>query len=246
MVHVRRVNGRTLEFGVSGGLWNDALVMYDRQSGSLWSQVTGECNEERFEGQTLAMVPATVTTFGEWRQHHPETRVLAKPAGAGNASAYGEYAASGRQGIFGTWTRRGDLEPKEVVQGVVGEGEAVAFPHATLKPGVPVAFDLGRRPCVAVRVGRAVQIYERRAGERLLRLERLREGGALRLRDRGTGTVWDGAGGEGLRGPLAGFPLRPIPSTTAYWFAWVSFYPHTRVEKPSPRWVGGHRDGRRS
>ena len=39
---VREVNGEIAEFGVSGKLYNSDLVMYDRNEGSLWQQITGE------------------------------------------------------------------------------------------------------------------------------------------------------------------------------------------------------------
>ena len=41
---VRVVNSETVEFGVSGKLYNSDLVMYDRTEGSLWQQITGEGN----------------------------------------------------------------------------------------------------------------------------------------------------------------------------------------------------------
>jgi len=40
-VYARTVGSRTLTFGVSGMLYRDALVMYDRETESLWSQVHG-------------------------------------------------------------------------------------------------------------------------------------------------------------------------------------------------------------
>ena len=37
----RLADGRVLDFGTSGLLWNSALVMYDRQTETLWSHFTG-------------------------------------------------------------------------------------------------------------------------------------------------------------------------------------------------------------
>jgi hypothetical protein len=35
-------NGKPLVFGVSGRLYNANFLLYDRQTGSLWQQLTGE------------------------------------------------------------------------------------------------------------------------------------------------------------------------------------------------------------
>lgn len=78
----REVAGETLEFGVSGLLWNSNLLMYDRRTAggaeSLWSQlqaraVTGPAAEA---GQTLTILPLAVVSWGIWRTWHPETTVL--------------------------------------------------------------------------------------------------------------------------------------------------------------------------
>ncbi len=44
-----------------------------------------------------------------------------------------------------------------------------------------------------------------------------------------TGSTWDGATGRALSGPAEGQQLVEIPVTLAYWFAWKTFYPETRL-----------------
>ncbi len=169
--------------------------MYDRQTGSLWSHVTGECVEGELQGVRLSMVPAELTTYRDWVARFPSTLVLAKHPDEGKDSRYREYASSGRQGIFGTQTIRRELAPKAIVQGVVIDAEAAAVPRAACRPGRPVRFVLGGRPLVAVRVGNAVKIFERR------------------------------------RDDVSTQQGKEVPSTTAYWFAWLNFYPYTHVVK---------------
>ncbi len=193
MVHVRKIGDRVLEFGVSGSLWKDALVMYDRQTRSLWSHVVGECIEGGLVGKRLAALPATVTTFRDWVAQHPKTLVLVKPAGEGTGSRYGDYVSSDQQGIFGTRAKRAELDPKEIVQGVVIDDEAVAIPVAASKDDAPIRFMIKDRRFVARRLGGVVRIYE---------------------------------SGSGKDAPDLG---KEVPSTTAYWFAWLNFYPKSRV-----------------
>lgn len=55
------------------------LVMVDRTTESYWSQLLaqGICGD--MTGESLSLVPSTVTTLGEWRHDHPETTVLLPP-----------------------------------------------------------------------------------------------------------------------------------------------------------------------
>jgi len=55
------------------------LVMFDEQTGSYWSQLLAQaiCGPET--GQTLTLIPSTVTEWAAWRADHPETSVLLPP-----------------------------------------------------------------------------------------------------------------------------------------------------------------------
>ncbi len=71
----------TTTLGVSGQLLNSNLVMYDRESGSYFSQIaaTGLTGEHR--GRTLDEVDVTWTTWERWRAAHPGTTVLSERTG---------------------------------------------------------------------------------------------------------------------------------------------------------------------
>src|SRR5690606_28119492 len=57
----RRVGDPVMEFGNSGSLWNSALVMYDRQTESLWSHFIGQAIVGELTGTELTTFPvATV------------------------------------------------------------------------------------------------------------------------------------------------------------------------------------------
>jgi len=79
----RRVNNEVLEFGVSGLLWNSNLLLYDRRSdpsaGSLWSQIEAQAvvGPAAAAGESLELLPVALCTWGQWRQHHPQSLVLA-------------------------------------------------------------------------------------------------------------------------------------------------------------------------
>lgn len=61
------------------------LVMVDDATRSLWSQLLlrGICGPER--GSTLSPLPATATTWRDWRSDHPDTEVLLPAPYSGTA-----------------------------------------------------------------------------------------------------------------------------------------------------------------
>lgn len=83
VVFDRRVAGEILEFGFSGLLFNSNLLMYDRRSDrnleSLWSQLQFRAiaGPAALRGDTLAVLPAAVLPWADWRAQHPDTAVLA-------------------------------------------------------------------------------------------------------------------------------------------------------------------------
>jgi len=52
----RDVNKRTLSFGVSGLLYNSDVLLYDRESESLWSQILGKAVTGNYKGTNLSML----------------------------------------------------------------------------------------------------------------------------------------------------------------------------------------------
>ena len=50
--------------------------MRDLQTGSLWSHLLGEAMAGPLKGTTLKPIPSIITSWGEWREKHPNTTVL--------------------------------------------------------------------------------------------------------------------------------------------------------------------------
>lgn len=71
------------------------LVMVDEATGSFWSQVLARaiCGPRR--GDTLRIVPSTLTTWGEWQATHPNTAVLLPPPHSQHRRRNGGLSVSG-------------------------------------------------------------------------------------------------------------------------------------------------------
>lgn len=127
LAFVRTVNGQETEFGVSGLLHNNDLIMYDRKTESLWQQITGQSLAGPKQGETLEAVPVAMMQWGEWRAAHPGAVVLAPPLGSDGyvKHVYGDYATSDRL-LFPVEQQDARLHAKKVIYGIETGGRAIA------------------------------------------------------------------------------------------------------------------------
>lgn len=138
--------GQALEFGVSGLLYNSDVLLYDRDSESLWSQIMGQAISGRFVGTKLNSLPVTHTSWQDWQQQHPNTQVLSTNTGYGrdySRNPYGGYDQS-RQLFFEVSHQAPDeYHPKELVVGVEIDGLFKAYPFIELdRQGLPRFSDV--------------------------------------------------------------------------------------------------------
>lgn len=237
----RRVAGATRTFGVSGLLFHANLVMYDQESGSLWSQFLATAIRGPLVGTALDLQPVTTTTWTEWQGNHPDTAVLVPPPASN--TVVGRLSFNYELDIYGDWDRVTDRYPdmgplgelewsdtrlprRTTVVGVTVGDDARAFPFDRVRWNDPVNDVVGDVPVVVtVTAGDALLAYDRRVrGETLT----FRSGadGALRA----GGSRWGRLTGEALDGPHAGGQLSPAPGqATVYWAAWLAFHPVTSV-----------------
>lgn len=123
-------DGGALELGVSGLLYNSDVLMYDRQTESLWSQIGRQAVTGPLRGRTLEMIPLLHTTWGRWRDEHPDGFVLSRETGHDrdyHVDPYMSYARSSRV-MFPVAHRDDRLPEKDLVLGITRGDAAVAFP----------------------------------------------------------------------------------------------------------------------
>ncbi len=75
-MYAREIQGKLLTFGVSGKLIQNALVMYDRETDSLWSQALGSAVDGDYAGTDLEVLSASILPWSAWLERHPDTLVL--------------------------------------------------------------------------------------------------------------------------------------------------------------------------
>jgi hypothetical protein len=138
-----RAGGRTLSFGVSGLLFDNDVLLYDRQTGSLWSQLKFRAVTGPMIGTPLARLPVDHTSWEEWRTRHPRTEVLSFETGFERDYARDPYLGYDRDPATFFPVSRTDarLEPKAWVVGVERNGRTKAYPIEALGQGPGVLRD---------------------------------------------------------------------------------------------------------
>lgn len=144
MVFNRQVGNRTLAFGVSGLLHNSDVLMYDRQTDSLWSQLAMKAVSGPQVNTELEWLASEHLTWAAWKEKYPQGEVLSTQTGAQrnySGSAYASYEQS-PDTMFPVPTTRTELPKKDWVVGVIVDGVARAYPLKSLPPGQPVRDEI--------------------------------------------------------------------------------------------------------
>lgn len=232
----RRIDGRVLDFGTSGMLRHSDLVMWDRQTESLWQQITGECLVGDFVGHTLATIPLQMLSYSSALSQAPQARVLQRPA---LGRDYGRNPYVGYDHM-----NRPFLYQGEIPQGLRATDRVVGLPGDPPKAwsltyvetqglvqaqvdGYPtlIVYEPGMRSALdrrQIRDGRSigsVRVLSRRVGERTLDFERTKTG----LHDKQTNSTWEFSG-VATAGAMKGTRLRAITHFVHFWFAWRAFF----------------------
>ncbi|MEM9608442.1 MAG: DUF3179 domain-containing (seleno)protein [Actinomycetota bacterium] len=81
VVFDRTVDGEVLSFGNTSALYENDMVMFDRQTSSYWWQVAGRAIVGERTGQELEVLPSSTVTWEAFRTAHPDALVLSEEVG---------------------------------------------------------------------------------------------------------------------------------------------------------------------
>lgn len=240
----RRLGERVLDFGTSGQLYNSALVMYDRQTESLWAQFTGKAIAGRLTGSILEQFPVSTVSWSTWRDANPNGWVLSKNTGFDR-----DYGRNPYEGYDDPESKpflfRGDADNRmpemtRVVGIRVGD-ESAAVVNSVLIERKVIRLELAGRSLVAFgspgaasaldssEIARGRDVGETGVFEASLdgrTLEFVFDGKSFV--DRQTGTQWNVLG-RATAGSLRGKQLQPVEHVDTFWFAWAAFLPDTEI-----------------
>lgn len=242
----RTVAGETTTFKVSGKLFADNLVMYDRLTESLWPQLTGRASVGALTGTQLESIPVGAVGWRQFREEHPDARVLSRSTGHDRdylTNPYVGYDDPDSEPLFALPTDPDTRLPVKARVVGVGQGkDAVAVARDLLADRGVQHLEVGRKRVVlwhspgqvsaldtreipdGVEIG-SVGAFVANVDGKALDFTRDDDG---TFRDAQTGTVWS-LFGRAESGPLAGEQLAAVEHLDTFWFAWAAFQPDTRL-----------------
>ena len=203
MVHRREIDGREVVFGNQGDLYLNAMTWFDHDTGSVWSQPTGQAILGPLTGTSLELLPSSLSTWADWKRQFPDTLALdvttRRPAFDIDRQAVVVTVGADSLAVVVR-----DLRDAGVVnEAVGGEPIVVALPAGTDRPVV-----WSRRLDVAV----AEFVLE---GEMLV--------------DPLTGSAFDVRRGIGVDGTM----LQIVPSFGSFPADYARLWPDGRVWRPT-------------
>ena len=218
VVFDRLVDGVELTFGNTSALYENDMVMFDRQTSSYWWQVVGEAIVGERTGQRLEVLPSSTVTWASFVDAHPDGLVLSRDLGFGrdySRDPFVGYAERVDEGRTPFPTSDAAFADERLSAGTLviavrpGDGREVAVP-TTVGPAVVA---IGGDDHVAVFAdGSAVAVRA--------------PGGAPRV-DGGSIVTADGA-----ELSATGSPLEVLPSISSLWFAVVASMPDVELVLP--------------
>lgn len=196
--------------------------MYDRQTFTLWGNLTGEpvVGKLATSGMRLQMLPMTLTTWKEWKEKHPKTRVLYLDDRYGRRFNYRYQpglADRARAGVkFPVWQKSKLLPDKEEIYGLRVADVPKAYPMRALIARKVLNDKIGTTPILMVidPASEAVRAYKRESHTF-----------SSDLKDE-TGRQWTVTEAALVSDDKQ---LPRIPGHHSFWFAWFGFFPHTEV-----------------
>ncbi len=242
----RRFGDRVLDFGTSGRLYQSALVMYDRQTESLWAHFTGQGIVGHFAGAQLDLIPTQTLSFDQFAELHPDGVVLSSDTGFSRnygTNPYVGYDDETTQPISGFISQPIDerLASKRRVVGVVDEAGPVAITLSSLAESGVLTVDADGRNLVLFHQGGLASSLDDQfiadgadIGQTGVFIPEGPDGQALTFTASGddtwtdaeTGSTWV-INGLATDGPLAGERLVAVPHLDTFWFSWSTYRPGT-------------------
>ena len=204
-----------LTFDNTSALYESDMVMVDAETHTYWWHIAGRGIVGNLTGSELVTLPSTTTTWSTWLASHPDTMVLSNDQGRGPSYEFDPFVDHAIRVDAGA------------LRFPVGPA---AFADERLAPSTRViGFELdGDHTAVPVLVNEPTAVRLSGSDDELVVLLDGAGGGSVFHSDRSFRSDGDGFVDEdGVRWDLAGRAesgsrLEPVPSRTAFWFAWVS------------------------
>ena len=134
IVYNAEIEGKAYEFGVSGLLYNSDVLLFDRDTETLWSQILAKAVSGKLKDTELEIIQSSHTSWKTWKQKYPDSKVLSTETGFSrdyNRSPYGNYDNEVMT-FFPVEFKSKQYHPKERVLGITFNGKQKVYPFAEI------------------------------------------------------------------------------------------------------------------
>jgi len=240
----RKVNEQTFDFGPSGLVRKSNFLMWDKQTETLWQQLTGRAIVGDLNDTQLIRIPALVTSWKDFKESYPDGIVLSNntiPPTDYNQTPYVAYDDKNSLPFLFHGSLDNRLPAMERVVGIQSDGESMAFPFSILSKVGAINYTFAGKDITVLfspstisvldskiigeskDVGTAAAFY-RTVDEKTINFKVSKED----IIDAETGSTWSMTG-VATSGSLQGTQLHAVEHSVYFWFAWAAFYPETLI-----------------
>lgn len=246
-VYSRNINGSTYSFSFSGLVRNSNLVLYDRQTESLWQQLTGDSIAGSLTNTRLTRIHSATVPFHVFRETYPNGKVLSRDTGFRRAygrNPYSKFLSSGKLMFPVSLPGPLPFPPTDPIVVVESNGATRAYSASLLAEHHVLTGRLANTPFVIFSSHSMLDaldapiIADSRRTLAAAVFSPILNGRNLTFYkhhgiffDKETHSRWNLLG-VSTAGPLAGQRLHPVTYTISDAFAWLAFYPDTPVMRP--------------
>jgi len=178
--------------------------MQDLETESLWSQVTGECISGPLKGSRLIPFSTFHTSYAEFKETYPQGVLLKKPTLGDQGSRYDSYFKDkNKLGIFGRLDSFEKLDGKDMI---VEKSNPPVIMYYNSQSKTVTAYVLPEKLTKNKIIIKANQMLNAEDDD-----------------------GWNLITGKSISTDTN--DLQRVPVITAYWFAWISFFPDSELIK---------------
>lgn len=245
IVFNRDIDGKTYDFGTSGLLRNSDLVMYDRQSESLWQQFTGKAIVGDLIDTELETINSSIVSFEDIKTHYPNTEILSKETGY--FREYGNNPYTGYDDINQSpFMIKDDIDPRLApmrrVATVSLNNKDKAYSYKILRDKKVINDEFENKKLTLFYKDQIASALDDKV------ISKSKDTGSVVIYDRNidgkiydfyykdayydkqTNSKWN-IFGKAIEGDLKGTQLKTVVHGSHFWFAWAVFKPQTIIYK---------------
>ncbi len=222
----RFVGGSETTFGVSGLLYRNNLIPYDRRTDSNWSQMRLDCVQGELVTTKINTFPMIEMPWSTWQLMFPNESVMSLETGFSRSYGvypYGDYRSNNNRLLFPVGQEDSRLPRKERVLGVIIGNSVKVYRFTPFANGLDVIQDdhAGREIVIVGSKEHNFMIAYENPNDLQFTPSEIQPGGIVMTdQDGGRWNIF----GEAVDGPNQDKKLGSIDAFIGYWFAFGAFH----------------------